>query len=290
MVYDEVTIASGGVPIVLSRYLYDWDAPVIVFLPGTMVHPLFYDSFLAKLARKGFNVIGIHFISHGKSPRIKTRFVFNDLLQNVYDTIGYCRANFSGALFLLGSSQGGILATEAADDKRIRAVFAHDTVLPELPESAVLLRFPGSLQRLVEPFRKLVKIVADVFPGLPVPITLYLETDRVTPNPAVRKRFRDDPLCRKSYPLVFLASLFHADMHVATDGSMATPYILIAAKGDPLFPFDYIKQVYDRIVAPKKELMVFDLPYHILFIEEEAEDTVLEPIVQKIRSFCNPSK
>ena len=38
--YQEVTITSAGVPIVLSVWHGRSDGPVVVFLPGTMTHPM----------------------------------------------------------------------------------------------------------------------------------------------------------------------------------------------------------------------------------------------------------
>jgi alpha-beta hydrolase superfamily lysophospholipase len=282
--YDEVTIPSAGVPIVLSRYHAAEAAPVVIFLPGTMVYPLFYDSFLGRLAASGFNVVAIHFLSHGKSPRIRKVFRFDDLLQNVRDTIGYCAAHYGGDLFLLGSSQGGILATAAADDGRLRAVLAHDTMLPELEASATLLNLPAWLHPRVQTLRSLVRFAARLFPWLPVPLTGYLELARVTEDTNVVSRFMGDPLCRRSYPLAFLASLFDADMHVATDGSIACPYVLIAGRGDPLFRLEYLETVFEKIVAPRKELLVLDLSCHILFVEEE--DAALAAVVETLRGFA----
>ena len=279
--YGEVTLTSAGVPIVLSRYPFSDTAPVVIFLPGTMAHPLFYDSFLCKLARAGFNVVGLHFISHGKSPRVREDFRFEDMVQNVRDTVAYCAAHYRGDLFLLGSSQGGIIATAAADDPRLKAVFVHDTILPELEESARLLHLPRWLYPAARPLLGLFRLVAAIFPTFQVGLTDYLDPDRVTISEALKERYFNDPLSRKSYPLGFLSSLFHADMHAATDGSIRCPFVLIAAKEDPLFEFSYIEKVYEKIVAPEKELMAFDLSAHILFIEEE--DAVLGPIVRRLR-------
>lgn len=286
--YDEVTIRSAGVPIVLSRYRSGEGDPVVIFLPGTMVHPLFYDDFLSRLAQKGFNVVAVHFLSHGKSPRIKKRFRFNDLLQNVRDAIDYCALRYGGDLFLLGSSQGGILATAAADDGRLRGVLAHDTILPELRASASLLNLPRWLLPFSDVLLKLVSLAARLAPTLPVPLSRYLEIDRVTQNAEVAAAFMEDPLCRREYPLAFLDSLFRADMHVATDGSLAAPYVLIAGRGDPLFPLAYLQEVYDRIAAPAgKELMVIESDCHILFVE--AVDAVLEPVAAKLRDLAHPA-
>ena len=39
--YQEVTITSADVPVVLSVWHGRSGGPVVVFLPGTMTHPLF---------------------------------------------------------------------------------------------------------------------------------------------------------------------------------------------------------------------------------------------------------
>ena len=44
--YSEVLIESAGTRIALSLYRAGDHCPCIVFIPGTMTHPLFYDDFL----------------------------------------------------------------------------------------------------------------------------------------------------------------------------------------------------------------------------------------------------
>ena len=80
-VYEEVLIESRDVLIALSIWRGNPDAPCIVFLPGTMVHPLFYEELLDGLSRAGFNVVGVHFQGHGKSPRVGQLYSFNTLVQ-----------------------------------------------------------------------------------------------------------------------------------------------------------------------------------------------------------------
>ena len=61
--YEEVTITSSGVPIVLSVWHGQPGGPVAVFLPGTMTHPLFYEEFCDALAAQGIKSWG--FTSRG---------------------------------------------------------------------------------------------------------------------------------------------------------------------------------------------------------------------------------
>ena len=64
--YSEVSIESGRAPITLSIWEAEQDAaPTVVFVPGTMTHPLFYSPFLDAVSRHGYHVVGVHPLSHG---------------------------------------------------------------------------------------------------------------------------------------------------------------------------------------------------------------------------------
>lgn len=75
-IYEEVLIESRGVPIALSIWKGNPGDPCAVFLPGTMTQSLFYEELLDGFSRAGFNVIGVHFQGHGKSPRVEQLFSF----------------------------------------------------------------------------------------------------------------------------------------------------------------------------------------------------------------------
>ena len=63
---DDLIGAPGTVA--LSVWEPDPGAPTVVFLPGTMTHPSFYEEFLDALSRAGLGVVGLHPAGHGKSP------------------------------------------------------------------------------------------------------------------------------------------------------------------------------------------------------------------------------
>ena len=282
--YSETLIDSAGTKIALSIYKSNKDAPCVIFLPGTMTHPLFYDDFLTALAERDFNVIGVHFLSHGKSPRDRKAYTFDDMVQNVEDTISFCLDHFNSNPILMGSSQGGILSMAvAAKDSRIKAVFAHNLLLPALKESISITNFPGFLRLFYGVFPPFMKCLARVMPGLQVPITAYLDFDRVTSSQEIQEGFYRDPIGLTSYPLCFLASLFTADLEGITDGSIKCPVAVIASKGDPLFSFDYCSTVFEKIAAPKKEMIVFDEPCHLIL--NECVDKVIDPIVEGLKRY-----
>src|SRR3712207_2871740 len=95
-VYEEVLIEFSGAPVVLSVWKGNSGAPCVVFLPGTMTHPLFYEVFLDGLALAGFNVVGVHLRAHGKSPRTNKLFTFDDLVSDGLNAVTYATESFGG--------------------------------------------------------------------------------------------------------------------------------------------------------------------------------------------------
>ena len=283
-VYEEVLIESRGVPIALSIWRGNPGAPCIVFLPGTMVHPLFYEELLDGLSRASFNVVGVHFQGHGKSPRVDQLYSFNTLVQNGRDAIHYATQRFKGPLVVLGSSQGGMVTMSLASlDDRIAAVFAHNIMDPHIADSIRITSFPHWLR----PFRRVIvsamNVAARLVPRLQVPIRFYLREERVFRTNWTREQYHRDSLKLSSYHLYFLASLFSADMRSLYSGQIRCPIVVIASIGDPLFPFDYIKRIYQQIKAPSKELLVFDLNYHLLF--NECLEEVLPRLVETLKKY-----
>ena len=282
--YREVLIDSAGTKIALSLYMAGEDCPCIIFIPGTMTHPLFYDDFLALLAESGYNVAGVHLLSHGKSPRQKKLFTFADMLQNIRDTVTYCLDNISKNVILMGSSQGGILSLAAAGmDSRIKAVFPHNVLLPSLKNSISVTSFPQFLKPFNSAVTALMRLAAGIAPATQIPLTFYLEMDRITKSQAIQEQFYSDPLNLTSYPLSFLTSLFTADLSRVSDGSIKCPVVVIASTGDTLFSYSYCLEVFEKIAAPHKEMLVFDEPYHLIF--NECPERVIGPVAQKLNEY-----
>ena len=152
---------------------------------------------------------------------------------------------------------------------------------PALPESQTITRLPGWLVGAYRPLLTLLRLAGRLAPGLPVPFWAYLDLDRVCGQPETRRRFLTDPLGLRAYPLGFLAELCTADLSGMRDGSIGCPVLVVAATGDPLFSFDYTRRVFDRIVAPTKDLLVFEVDRHLLF--NECAELVTDPLVDRIR-------
>ena len=284
-VYEEVLVESSGAPVALSVWNGEPGAAPVVFLPGTMTHPLFYEEFLDGLARGGFNVVGVHFQGHGKSPRVRRLFSFEDLVQNALDAASYASERFGSEVLVLGSSQGGVVATTlAARSSRLKAVFAHNVLDPSMPESIRITRFPAWLRAHHKTILGGMSAAASALPRLAIPVGLYLDDRRVFGEDWTREQLYLDPLALKSYPLYFLASLFSADMRFLTTGEIGCPIVIVASTGDKLFPFDYVRTIYERIVAPEKEMLVFESDRHLIFNERVGE--VLPSMIAKLEEYA----
>jgi pimeloyl-ACP methyl ester carboxylesterase len=77
-----------------------------------------------------------------------------------------------------------------------------------------------------------------------------------------------------------MATLFSADPGGMRDGGIRCPVLVVAGRGDPLFPLPHTRQVHESIVAPHKELLILDSEAHLLFNEDL--DVVLPPLVDQL--------
>jgi pimeloyl-ACP methyl ester carboxylesterase len=232
-------------------------APSLVFYPGIMASPLLYREVLHRLRTYGFNTLGIHHLSHGKSPRIKKTFTFQDLLQNGTDAVSYALERFGGRVALAGHSQGGILClAQAGLDERLSVALPFCFLLPDQPEAVEvtrLRRFAPQRERLLHVLTR----AASYMPRFPVVIPMYLELERVFAGNygfSAANALRDT---RLSYPLAYVTSLFSANLAYLTQpGNIRCPVLSMVAADDALFTPQLMREMLHRIRAPQKELIV----------------------------------
>jgi pimeloyl-ACP methyl ester carboxylesterase len=255
--YEEVSIRSCGVPMTLSIWKAAKGAPSLVFYPGTMVSPLLYSELLHRLREYGFHVLGIHHLSHGKSPKIKKNFTFQDLLQNGKDAVSYALERFTDRVALAGHSQGGILClAQAGQDDRLSVAFPFCFLLPDRPEAIEvtrLKRFAPQRERLLNARAR----AAVYMPRFPVILPMYLDLQRIFAGNyglSVENNLRNT---RLSYPLAYVASLFSADLaNLTQPGNIRCPVLGMVAGDDALFTPQLMRETLRLIRAPQKELIV----------------------------------
>ena len=255
--YEEVNLRSCGVPMTLSIWKAEKGSPSLVFYPGTMTSPLLYGELLHRLREYGFTVLGIHHLSHGKSPRVKKVFTFQDLLQNGKDAVSYALERFTNRVVLAGHSQGGILClAHAGQDDRVSVVFPFCFLLPDQPEAIEVTR----LSRFAPQRERLLNVLARAavhMPRFPVIIPMYLDLKRVFAGNygfSMENNLRNT---RLSYPLAYVTSLFSANLAYLTQpGNIRCPVLGMVAGDDALFTPQLLRETLRRIQAPHKELIV----------------------------------
>jgi len=272
VVYSEHEIESTRTRIVLSVWEPKEPEAVIVFTPATMVHPLMYEPLLSGFAERGFAVVGVHPVGHGKSPRDVARYTIKDIVQNGRDAVTFALERYSLPVILMGASQGGLVtAAIAAEDERVAAAFPNNVILVELPDSAGLSHFPKWMWFMHRPIKVLFKFFAFLFPDLQIPVRFYLNYKRVCPNRAFWNMAQEDSLCLRQYSLHFLSSLFTTDFPGLTDGSIRCPLYLVTDSGDGLFTQPYVAKVFEHLQAPHKEMIPFHFNDHMFMVNHPQE-------------------
>ncbi len=249
-----VRIPSQKNTIVLSVLENSPEAVTVLFYPGTMSSPHMYGVILEELHAKGCNVVGIHPLSHGLSPKTQRIFTFDDILQNGKDAQAWAQNYFSGPIVVSGHSQGGILAlAHAVDNPALAACFPMCTLLPQSEDAASVTRF-GFLLHHKDKFLSFLRTLARVFPFLPIPFWLYLKPKHILSH--AYKVFAPSQGLRYTYPLAFISSLFNKNLHAAeVKGHIHCPLFILSAKNDTLFSWTMMQNILHAVQAPQKKLI-----------------------------------
>lgn len=295
--YREVLIESAGAPVALSVWepAGEAEAPsgTVVFVPGTAVHPLFYEEFLDGLSGAGWAVVGVHPEGHGKSPRVRRPLRLASLVRNARDAVAWAGVHSPGPVVVMGSSQGSLVALLAAGEAdawgggAVVGVLAHNVFDPGGVEGARITRF-GALAPLHRAVHTALAAAARLAPNAPVPIAAYLDPRRVFTTEWTRELFALDPLCRATYPLRFLADLVTVDTSALYDGRLRVPVTVLTARRDPLFPLADTRAALEAIRAPAKHLVVLDVACHLVL--NEALDDTLPAVLAALDRFTAPAE
>jgi alpha-beta hydrolase superfamily lysophospholipase len=285
-IYREVLAESLTGQIALSVWSPPGAGAVVVFVPGTGVHPLFYEEFCDELAKAGLAVVGVHLQGHGHSPRMRGVLRWRTVVGNAVDACRWAREGLGLPVVLMGSSQGGLIALLAATQGApVVGVVAHNVFDPASASAVSVTRF-ARLAPVQRPVRAVLRGAAAVAPRLPVPIfgpLGYLDPRRVFSQADTRAWFEADPVARRCYPLRFFADMLDADTSALFDGRLRVPVVVLAGRGDPLFALSDLRAVTRRIVAPSVELVVVEADCHLIL--NEALDRSVPAALAAIEGF-----
>jgi hypothetical protein len=110
-----------------------------------------------------------------------------------------------------------------------------------------------------------------------------LDIDRVCREPWTKEQSLSDPLGLRSYPSALVAGLFTVDLRGMRDESITCP-VVVTESGAPLLSLDHSRAVFERIVAPRKQLRIVESDHHLWF--NERIDQVLGPVAADIEALA----
>jgi len=263
------TIDYQGLPLHLTLYETDPQAPSLVFIPGMTGHAGLYAEtipgvdYLAALAGAGFNVIGLDLQGHGRSGGPRGLFTYRDLVGNVARAVDYALDRYNDRVGVTGSSMGGILAFYAAlEDRRIRAAVCHNVVdLRDVHPILYLRR-----HRVIVPLTEATRFIGRRLTWLPVPVKAFLEPTHVFERPENVRRWQADPLCVWAYRCSAWISLFLNPADKPPIEKMQTPVRILVGERDRVLQAPYHRQFYERLRC-RKDLVVVPGAGHMLPLE-----------------------
>ncbi len=272
--FEPHTLSGSGPDLHLDQIRVARSAPTVVFMPGTNAYALLYGEFLCALADAGYNVVGFDPRGHGRSSGARGSYVLPDLIDDLDRVVEWTKSQYSGSVFVAGSSQGGITAFYyVLSGAPISGAILHNLADLSAPESALLTRFP----RLSRALKPLICQLAQITPEFPVPMSAYLD---LTVEPVrglgnAQEVLLSDPLTVPFVRLRTLASLAHTPLPRDLKEPCA-PLLILQAGADSIFPSDYIYDLYERLNTDKTMKVYPGLPHYMIVdsVDEFRQDVI----------------
>ena len=241
-----------------------WAVPdprgIVVVAHGFGEHGDCYDH----VARAVGPMAGVDFVApdlrgHGLSPgRRGVVRVYDDLVDDLMSAVSWANRERPGLpCFVLGQSNGGLVALYAMLKPELSSGFAGVVV----SNPALALAFPVPKAQV-----RLGKILLRVAPWFTLPSPIVPEN--LTRDPDLQKWRRDDPLLhgRMSAPLFF--GMGEGARQVSLNAkTLEMPLLMILGGSDPVIDANTSREVFDRIGALDKTLLLYPPMLHEPFNE-----------------------
>ncbi len=263
------------------------DAVTLVWCPGTSVYSRFYMEFLLRMWKRGYRVVCIDQVGHGKSDGKPRGHFTIPLFIDVMKTVISYLPKFLGAtgkVVVGGSSLGGITAfyTGELDSEHVSASICHNILYGGLFKPTEMFKLTPIFNLAV----KLLPLLVKVMPRFRLSVWNYLKaTDLIDPTLEKSRNLVDiwlaDPLLSANYSLAALHSQlkWHPEK---TLEQFTKPCLLLLGSNDAIFPLSMEQRLFDRVGAPK-ELVLIEGGSHLVIIERAEEcATRIDNWLQKV--------
>ncbi len=260
--------ARDGLDLAWQRYRPDAPRATVAVLHGGGDHSGRYPAVTAALVRAGMEVALLDFRGHGRSGGARWHVLrFQEYLDDLEVFLSKVRADAAGRrLFLLGHSQGGLIA----------AMWGLD---PRRQVAGVVLSSPW-LRLAFEPPRLKVavgRMVGKVWPSLPVPAGLDLAT--LSGDPEIQRWTDQDPLYgRKTTPRWFDEATGAQEEVRRRAGEFAHPLLVLLGEADSIADQAAGRAFFDAAASRDKRLLTYPGFRHEIFNEVGRERPIADTV------------
>ncbi len=254
-----------------SLYYQAWmpgDKPkaVLLIAHGLAEHSGRYQHFAQFFVDRGYAVFALDHPGHGKSDGDRCHIGrFTEFTGGVGLLLDKVRGECPGIpVFLVGHSMGGLIATHFLPSHQ--AEFAGCILSGSAVQPVVELSF---LQRLT------VQFFSKFLPKLRV---MQLDASKVSRDPAVVDRYRNDPLVFTGKVTARLLQQLFSAM-AAIEEKLATlelPMLILHGECDDLTLPAGSKMLHQKTGSTDKKLIIYEGLYHEIFNEPEQEDVMTD--------------
>ena len=240
------SLVLNGETLALDLFHAAAAAPTIVFIHGIAVYPKIYWPCLDRLRALGYNTVAPARKGHGDSTGRRGDCTMAEAVATARAALEWAQARYPGPLFLMGSSQGGMITIAAlADGVQVRAAACHNAYHPDL----LPLLYQRVLLRLGRPWLKL----------LPqeryLDIRRAIDFSRVTDDPELYQLVADEPTVAWRYTLRALTSIL-TYRPARPYSEIQVPTLFIVGERDNMLPPEYMLQVFRRLNCEKEFVLV----------------------------------
>jgi acylglycerol lipase len=256
-------IGTGGVRLYRQAWVPDDGVRgVVVLAHGLSEHSGRYHHVAARLVGEGFAVEALDHRGHGRSEGARAFVEVDDVVEDLDRLVDAAATAHPGvALFLLGHSVGGLIATEYA--------IGHQRKLTGLALSAPLaaLEAPSPLTRLTA------RAISAIAPRLGL---VEVDSALVSRDPAVVRAYDSDPLVyRRRLPARTVAELASAiDSLPERAQAITLPVLIMYGSGDHLAPPAGSVMLDSVISSQDKTLKIYDGLFHEILNEPEQQQVI----------------
>ncbi len=240
-----------------QRWNQDSPKACIALMHGYGEHSGRYHHVAAALVRAGFGVMAIDARGHGKSGGVRGHINrFEDFIRDLDQLISQTKKHFDVPIFVLGHSNGGLIALRHALTQR-----------DDIVGYAVTSPFCG-IKAHVPAVKALAgNVMSSIWPTLSIPTGL--DAAAVSHRKDVVDLYRTDPLNLTNATARWFTETkaAQADLLVRA-GSIEKPFLFLVAGADELVEPKAAEEVYHAMNSMDREFEVFPELFHEILNED----------------------